>query len=40
MRLATYSCIGITKLWSSLVVEEGDICCMDIGNVMYNGHQD
>jgi len=39
-RLATYSYIEITKLWSLLVVEEDNICYMDIGNVMYNGHQD
>jgi len=25
----TYSCIGITKLGSSLVVEKDNICCMD-----------
>jgi len=40
MRLAILIVIGITKLQSLLVVEEDNICCMDIGNVMHNGYQD
>jgi len=40
MRLATYGYIGITKLWSLLVVEEDNICYMDIDSVKYNGYQD
>jgi len=31
--------LGITKLYSSLVVVESKICCMDIGNVTSSGHQ-
>jgi len=36
MRLATYCYIGITKLWSMLMVEEDNFCCMDIDNIIYN----